>query len=260
MTLILALRYASGTLLAADSQATSQASGQFTKQEVEKLFTWNGTIGWGASGAVGLTQRLKIKLDGDDKTPKVFANETEEKGAERLLTIVNPLQKEGVKEFVKDAAPPGSTMSVPQNIACLFVGAPHKKKPFILEIAANGVRQFHPVAYAAIGSGDVFALHAIRSVAHYEIQSLTRQQATALAYRTIDNAINTAAFGLGSPVQMVVVEDGAAKQLAKNELEAVRDMVDVWKQKELETLGSLSPISQGASDVAALAISLDTKL
>jgi hypothetical protein len=109
------------------------------------------------------------------------------------------------------------------------------------------MRQFHTVPYAAVGSGDVFALHAIRSVAHYDILALGRVQAQALAYRTIDNAINTAAFGLGGPVQLLVVNNGRASLLSKTEIEAVRDLVDLWKRREVETLASLSAVEPGAA-------------
>jgi hypothetical protein len=118
MTLILALRYNDGLLLASDSQATAQASGQWTKQELQKLFTLRDAIGWGASGSVGLTQRLKYKIDGDSRIPNAFANNGEEEGAQRLFPIVNKLQKDAVTEFVTGVAPQG----MPQTLACLFVG------------------------------------------------------------------------------------------------------------------------------------------
>lgn len=244
MTLILALRFKDGLLLASDSQATAQASGQWTKQEIEKIFTLRDVIGWGASGSVGLTQRLKDKIEGDAGLPKVFSNSGDQEGAQRLFLIVNKLQKDAVNEFVSGVAPQGTPGSAPQMLACLFIGYA-RGQPFILEIAANGTRQFHTVPYAAVGSGDVFALHAIRSVAHYDILALSREQAAALAYRTIDNAINTAAFGLGGPVQLLVVNNGKASRLNKDEVEAVRDLVDLWKRKEVETLGSLSAVEPG---------------
>lgn len=243
MTLILALRYRDGLLLASDSQATTQASGQWTKQELEKLFTLHDVIGWGASGSVGLTQRLQHAI-ADKRYLNLFANNGTESGAQELLKAVNKLQQEAVKEFVKGVAPEGTPLGSPQTLACLFVGSA-RGQPFILEIAANGTRQFHTVPYAAVGSGDVFALHAIRSVAHYDILALGREQAAALAYRTIDNAINTAAFGLGGPVQLLVVNNGKASRLNKDEVEAVRDLVDLWKRKEVETLGSLSAVEPG---------------
>lgn len=252
MTLILALRFRDGLLLASDSQATAQASGQLTKQELEKLFTVRDVMGWGASGSVGLVQRLKERLDGDAGLPKAFANNGEQEGAQRLFPVVNKLQKDALGEFVAGVAPKGTPDSIPQTLACLFVGYA-RGQPFILEIAANGSRQFHSVPYAAVGSGDVFALHAIRSVAHYDILALGKEQAAALAYRTIDNAITTAAFGLGGPVQLLIASSGKAARLNKDEVEAVRDLVDVWKRKEVETLGSLSAVEPGSGPGAAVA-------
>lgn len=89
-------------------------------------------------------------------------------------------------------------------VAALFVGYA-REGPFILDISPSGSRHFSDRPHEAIGSGDIFALHAMRSVAHYDVANLPLECAQALAYRTVDNAIRTAAFGLGGRVQLLVV-------------------------------------------------------
>jgi hypothetical protein len=169
---------------------------------------------------------------------KVFDSRGAEDGAREVFSVVNALQRKAAEAFVPNVG------RQQDSVGCLFVGY-GKGTPFILEVDRGGLREFVPLPYAAIGSGDIFAVHAIRSVAHYNIAALSREQALALAYRTIDNAIQTAAFGLGGKVQLLCVTPEKAWILDDNEVKASQDMVDIWKGKEVETLGALSlPITQ----------------
>jgi len=235
VTLILAIRFKTGVLLASDSQATMDTAGQPTKQEAEKLYVLGGQVGWGASGSQGLIQRVRHELE--SHVPEIrhgFVKDGTEQGARKVFGLVNPIQQQAVKEHVQPFS------REPQSVAALFVGY-SKGQPFILEIAREGTRQFHDAPYAAIGSGDVFAIHAIRSVAHYKVEELAQDSALALAFRTVDSAIKTAAFGLGGEVQLLVVTAEGARCLSRAELRPIEDLIDIWKGKEVETLGSLSP-------------------
>ena len=234
MTLIVALRHQEGLVLASDSQATADTSGQATKQETDKLFLLGGVMGWGGSGSEGLVQRLQHDLEkSQHEIRQGFAKHGAEDGANKLFPIVNQIQHQALKELIQPFS------REPQALAVLFAGYAHGQ-PFILEIARNGTRQFHNAPYAAIGSGDIFAVHAIRSVAHYDVTSLSQDRALALAYRTVDNAIRTAAYFLGGRVQLLAITQEKAWCLTEGETRVVEDLVDIWKQKEVEVLGSLS--------------------
>ena len=210
-------------------------AGQPTKQEAEKLYVLGGQIGWGASGSQGLIQRVRHELESHfTEIRHGFTKDGAEQGARRVFGLVNPIQQQAVKEHVQPFS------REPQSVAGLFVGY-SKSQAFILEIAREGTRQFHDAPYAAIGSGDVFAIHAIRSVAHYKVEELTEDSALALACRTVDSAIKTAAFGLGGEIQLLVVTADKARCLSRAEIKPIEDLVDIWKGKEVEALGSLSP-------------------
>lgn len=62
MTLILALRFDDGVVLASDGQATSDAAGQPTRAPSRKLFDVGGHLAWGSAGSVGLQQTLHEEL------------------------------------------------------------------------------------------------------------------------------------------------------------------------------------------------------
>ena len=124
-----------------------------------------------------------------------------------------------------------------------------KDGPFLMECNKSGGWQFHFRPFFAVGSADVFALYAMTSVLHYRVETLTEKQALALAYRTVSSAIDTAAFGIGGEVQLLSVDEEKARRLQKSELESVKDIVTIWKQKEVETLGALSSLGGSAPPV-----------
>jgi len=234
VTLILALRCRDGVVLASDSQATLATSGQATRQDVDKLHLIRGHLGWGGSGSGGLIQRVQEKLSQDQGVAKIFERDGEEQGARRLSAHVNQLQKEAVQSFVGLPGVPG----VPEHVAGIFVGVAQGKF-FILEIGIQGDRHFVN-SHSAIGSGDVFATHAMSCVAHYDLSSLSLEKALALGFRTVSDAIRSAASGIGGAVQLLSVSHQGTRCLPKEEVDPIRDLVDLWKQQEAEVLGQLS--------------------
>jgi 20S proteasome alpha/beta subunit len=230
VTLILALRFREGLLLASDSQGTLAEPGNPPiRLNTEKLFVLHGLAGWAASGAVGLTQRARYQLDRDTEIAGALRNEDREQCARKFFDPVNALQKEARNETVDGR---------PDEFATLIVGYA-RREPFILEIDRSGSRQFLELPYGAIGSGYVFAMHAMLSVAHYNIERLSRPEAQALAYRIVDNAIQVAAHGLAGPVQILTVTEERAWVLSGEDVSEIRRRVDLWKQKDIEALKSL---------------------
>jgi hypothetical protein len=90
-----------------------------------------------------------------------------------------------------------------------------------------------------MGSADAFAFYAMRSVSHFAIPDMTQAQALALAYRTIENTISTAAFGVGGTVQMLVARPERVWCLDGTEIAAAQDTVNIWKTEEVRILGAL---------------------
>jgi hypothetical protein len=72
------------------------------------------------------------------------------------------------------------------------------------------------------------------------MSSLSLVQALALAYRTVENAIATAAYGLGGAIRLAMVTPSGACVLDDTRMKAVQDTVDIWKQREVELLEELA--------------------
>jgi len=232
MTLVVALRHRTGVVLASDSQATMGTSGQPTKQLATKLRKYGKRFGMGCSGAQGSIQELEAALEshvhelarGLDKGPPIEAKK-------RIDGILWDVQKRMSERHIP-------TRAGQQNealVSALLVGF-RGGEPFIYEAAANGSNQFHEAPYAAIGSGDVFAVHALKSVEHFHVNELSEEWALMLAYRTISDAFGAAAFYIGPPVQLLRVRESEAHCLSPSEVTVVGELVDVWKRREAEIL------------------------
>jgi len=234
VTIVLALKYKGGLLLASDSQATAGTQGQPSKGDAQKLFVLGETVGWAGSGATGLIHRVRDELEREaEAICGALRKRPAQVGSERIFAIVNRHQHQAAKEHVPSGGGPAEV------VAALFVGYDGRAVPFIFEISAGGQRGFHE-HYDSIGSADIFAWHAIRSVEnYYNLPDLNRDLAMALAYRTIDNAIRTAAFGIGPPIQLLEVTPEGAHCLDETEVKAVADIVDLWRAKEVATLATL---------------------
>lgn len=228
MTLVLALHCRGAVILASDGQATSDAAGQPTREPARKLFDLEGGIAWGAAGSVGLQQTLAAVLPSGG-----LAQLGAEELRQRLTALVLPIQQRAVAEYVHH---PGGE---PPELACLFCWC-DADGPTILSVPRSGSdHQFH-TRYAAVGSGDIFAAFALRTVVHLDTPELEVEQAKMVAYKAVSDAIDVAAVYLGPPIQMYVVTRERAAAMSRDELDGgLADSVDAWRARQREALGPL---------------------
>jgi ATP-dependent protease HslVU (ClpYQ) peptidase subunit len=201
MTLVLALRYHEGVVIASDGQATTDASGQPTRQAVRKLFATGRSIAWGAAGSVGLRQQLAEALAAQ-------VEELDETADPRglLVATVSAVQRAALADFVPL---PGRR---PPELCALFCWWPRGDGPLrqpggpvILTVPATGAGHQLHARWAAIGSGDVFAGYAMRAAGALGAESLPAAAARVLAYGVVADAVATAAALLGPPIQLAEV-------------------------------------------------------
>jgi 20S proteasome alpha/beta subunit len=234
LTLALAICCRDGIVLAADSQSTLLTPGQYTKQDTEKLYVLGGKIAWAGAGTVGAIQRVEHALSQHTGDIVRAFSQGHELGARKIHSRVSAVQREIAAEVLGDPAEEGAS-------AYLF-GGYGAAGQWLLEIDSAGMRQWCEQShFTSIGSGAIYAVHAYRSIAHYRLPALSLVQAQAFAYRTVENAIATAALGLGGAVHMATVTPRGACALGDTDLMAVQDTVDIWKQREVEIMDELDP-------------------
>ena len=148
---------------------------------------------------------------------------------------VNPIQQEICREWV---ALPGTQPEAWGGIFCGWA----KDGPWIFEVDVSGPSQFQD-PFAATGSGHPLAHTALVGVTHFDVGHQSLEGAKAIVYRAIESTCLASAYGVGMPVQMAIITAAGVEELVVGD-EGHRDLrvfVDLWKAKEVETLGGLAP-------------------
>ena len=199
---------------------------------MRKLFDLGGRVAWGAAGSVGLQQTLGDRLA--EAEPKLVCDVDRRRLRGRLTEIVIPVQQRAVEDFVPH---PGSR---PPDLACIFCWWA-ADRAVILSVPRTGSDHELHDRHSAVGTGDIFADFAMASVAHLGTVELSLEQAKMVAYKAVADAIDVAAIYLGPPIQMYVVTEAGACEVATAELEGgLADSVDAWTARQRETLGPLA--------------------
>jgi proteasome beta subunit len=236
MTLILALDCADGLLLASDGQATVSTGGQPVKTEADKLRRPWSNMGWGASGPVSVAQLVEQALGKHHSQATFFEKKTIAQIREAIAKTVTDTVRQAYQQHYQIPNQPGP------DAEFLFVGDA-SDGPFMLEIHRNLLHTDHiKTGYTAIGSGDIFPYYAMAALKHYQVKQRPLREVKLIACRILEDAINTAAFGLGEPIQMIEIEKGKAGQcgvatkLRRADIQVLRDGVTQWKELEGESL------------------------
>lgn len=241
MTLILALACSEGLVVASDGQATYTTSSQPTKLPIKKLYKIGTHIVWGASGDIGLQQKIAHALE-KEHHPQSLKKSIKELRPKLVSTVIPILQAAAKNYIDMDKSLPPPTADI------LFAGVTDGR-PRILEVARNGSDMQHEdQGFYAVGSGDIFARYAHQSLLHLGVKEKALYQCQMVAYRVIDTAIETAAYGLGPPIQMwLIKKEEDARELGSEELAELRDTVGVWKNAEAESLAGIIEKRSSAS-------------
>jgi proteasome beta subunit len=234
VTVIVAVRCADGVVLATDSQGTAQLPGNLpVKSHALKVWKLGKHFVYAGTGGQGAGQRVHANLTA--LAPKLNVGKPAADAATLIRSTVNPIQQQVLKEWVQLPS------TQPESWGGIFCGW-SKEGPWIFEIDPSGPSQFHdPIA--STGSGHALAHTALVSVAHFDVGKQPLEGVKAIAYRAIESTCASSAYGVGMPVQMAVVtKDGV--ELLDDGMEKhteLKDFVDLWKSKEVESLGALAP-------------------
>jgi 20S proteasome alpha/beta subunit len=228
MTLVLALRFHEGVVLASDGQATTDASGQPMRQPVRKLFATGQQIAWGAAGSVGLRQQLAGALS--DRAPEL-ARADDPRSV--LVQAVTAVQRAALEDFV------GLPGRRPPELCALFAWwGPGATAPSILTVPPSGAGHQVHERWAAIGSGDLLAGYAMRAAAGLRVDTLPAAAARLVAYGAVADAIETAAALLGPPIQLAEVTRAGGARVLDDALgqSALPRALDAWRAEQRAAL------------------------
>lgn len=216
LTLIIALACQDGVVLASDGQVTVPSAGGLVRQPGMKIHPLGSHIIYGASGTLGFIQRVGNWLD---RLP------TEIKGAglealhDQIRNLVYQVRTQALQRH-RGLYGQGTDSSAEMGD---FLFAEHKAGlSCILRVNTDGnAAWFEKMGISALGIGDTFTYTILKN---FPVGQLTIEAGKLLAYRTIKEAIDIGAFGLGEPIDIWTVTDEKGTQhVTPEEIAAIRD-------------------------------------
>lgn len=238
MTVVVALVGKDAIVLASDSQETAGT----IKSTTQKLRIVGGKMAWGGAGDSALIQRVAA----NENTIEPSLRENEWAAAHAISNAVTPVQTEGVSSHLAV----GGNAQIPL-FAGLFCWYDQTGQPRVWQVGPNvaSLSQFKDLR-AAIGSGQAFAEVALASVAHLRVHDLDLQQLQMVAWKSVFDVITTSSYGVGFPIRVAVIQPESAQLLEAEEVNAVRDSVAAWMERQREVLGALAAMPSGDHDDA----------
>jgi proteasome beta subunit len=229
VTVVLALSCVEGVLIATDSQATEADQTRFA---VPKVFRLTDSIIWAGSGLSSAILDLKASFD------------AAKNHFESAVNIDVPLRKYAktvlLKHYDGYVMVPGK-QNMPPSTSLVMAGVSGPdNRPWIAEVSDQCiVSDYSQRGIHAIGSGSSMAQMAAALTAHYDLLGKPLEYAKLVAYRSLNAVIETSAYGVGHPIQMMTVTAKGCETISDDELRALRDRVGGWQQMEVEVLETL---------------------
>ncbi|MEO0236256.1 MAG: hypothetical protein ABIM02_05985 [candidate division WOR-3 bacterium] len=104
--------------------------------------------------------------------------------------------------------------------------------PKILHLLSNGTTEWINKPFA-LGSGQLFAYALLQKYQGFEYNL---EKASVLAYKVIEESIETGAWGLGYPIDIYQITDKGIKNLDKEEISALDDICRGIREAEIKLL------------------------
>jgi proteasome beta subunit len=229
VTVVLAVRCEDGLVIGSDSQITESDRGM--SYPARKLHSLGTDAAWGGSGARSVLHDLEI----------IFEQEAEEIVGSRdvaraLQERVVPVLRHHYDLFIP--AVPGEEVEGTPSAYVLAAGYSHGD-PFIVKVDPTGlVGRYEEVGFHAIGSGAPMAQQAGALLGHFQMAERDVQYGVVAMVRVID-ALAVSQPMVGGPLNVCRITPEGADHLDDEEIDAVRDDVQRWKDAEHEALDSV---------------------
>lgn len=228
MTLIVALACTDGVVLGSDGQATTFSSGGPVKRSLSKIKKLGNNKLWAASGSVGMIQKILGALN---SVPEEIAAAplSESQLAQTILETVHKIR---ALELNRHRILYGQGRDKEADIADLLI-VEYSQVSKIWHINPDCKDEFlEEFGYGCSGVGDIFAHTLLKN---YKVKGYSTEEGALIAYRTIREAIDVGAFGLGEPIDIWIIDKDGIKQKVEKEMMGLRDSYAAWIEAETET-------------------------
>jgi 20S proteasome alpha/beta subunit len=221
-TVIAALKFQGGVVIAADSQASDVASDvRWPVEKLDRIGSHPCVVGF--SGAVSRAEHARGKLNSTPLHPNMFDKRERIQGA--VYRSLSPVYDE-IKRANECAKQPFYLTSLWGLFTFWAEGTPH-----IFECGINGDCEFHQ-HFHAIGSGSKTAYAIYRTLGGNELCTLDERWAVPVVLRILRTCVNVELWGVSEPIFVWVISGGKARQLTPDELQVHLQTVDEWERGE----------------------------
>jgi proteasome beta subunit len=229
VTVVLAVRCEDGLVIGSDSQITESDRGM--SYPARKLHSLGSGAAWGGSGARSVLHDLEIIFD-EEAEEIVGSRDVARSLQERVV----PVLRHHYDLFIP--AVPGEEVQGTPSAYVLAAGYSHGA-PFIVKVDPTGlVGRYEEVGFHAIGSGAPMAQQAGALLGHFQMAERDVGYGVVAMVRVID-ALAVSQPMVGGPLNVCRITPEGAEHLDDEEIDAVREDVQRWKDAEEEALDSL---------------------
>ncbi len=198
MTLIIALTFKDGVIMAADSLGTESVVGHplfdYT-MTVEKVSPIGKNIVWGGSGSAGLSQQVKEALDAWGKANEGLLD----KPADKVCPLIGKAVQDVINKVFAGSPFKDHPEAAPDSLKNTFLlcGKPKDGPPWLLEVMWNGEKtRYDERGFHAIGSARVYAYAAHGMLQHYGAKDHDIPSALLCVHRILNFGVRAAASGV----------------------------------------------------------------
>jgi ATP-dependent protease HslVU (ClpYQ) peptidase subunit len=221
-TIIAALKFQGGVVIAADSQASDIAGEvRWPVEKLDRIGTYPCVIGF--SGAGSRAEQARSKLNSTPLHSNMFNKSERIQGA--VYRSLRPVYDE-IKRANECAKQSFYLTSLWGLMAFWAEDTPH-----ILECGINGDCEFHQY-FHAIGSGAKTAYAIYRTLGGTKLCNLDERWAIPVILRILRTCVGVELWGISEPIYIWVISGVKARRLSDDEIQAQLQTVDEWEEGE----------------------------
>jgi proteasome beta subunit len=196
------------------------------RSTANKLFELNQHCGWGGAGEVALIQRVSEALGGIsvDQPLSVLRDQI----ANAIKQSVNILLELDFRTPFFQGNPEALLNLHPGD----FVFAECRDQSVVLHVTAYGTPEYIFKPFA-IGNGAPFAYALLQK---YQSLKLDIEQASVVALKVIEEAIDVGAYGLGPPISIRHITSNGVDALDEARIAALTDAAQTLREEEIQLL------------------------
>lgn len=231
MTLIVAVQYSPGVVMASDSRMVEMGTA-VTREVKEKIFRVGGeSVVCGGVGDFGLNQRVRGTMQG-------LGSLTDLEGAREVLAeAINPLLRDASEKHVPVPGQPSAPPIGSYLFAGIFAGV-----PAILKMEEHGNiftcgDEWH--GFGAVGPYQDRAHLIAQNYLRPECER-SESEAKLLAYRVVEDCIRMYGAHLGLPIQLWSVDTERVTEYGTTTLRDLHTRCEKWRNEEQNVFAFVS--------------------